>query len=323
MADKYIYAVARVRALEMSLFSQATIEQLIAMDTYKKAVQFIREKGWGDSDSSKLDEDEILNAETEKTWAAVSEMVDDMSVFDVIRMPDLFHNLKAAIKTVVAGDTPAKVFFDNAQINGEQMLAIVRDKAWDRLPEYMRECAVLAWETMVHAGDGQMCDAIIDRGTLKAIKAAAKKANDPLLRDYAETTVAVADIKIAVRAMKTGKNMDFMKRAMAECDTIDVSRLSAAAVSGMEEIQRYLADTQYAEGAEALASSASAFERWCDNRIIETIKPQKYNPFTVGPIVAYILARLNEIKTVRIILTCKLNQLPEDAIRERVREMYV
>ena len=168
-----------------------------------------------------------------------------------------------------------------------------------------------------------MCDAIIDRGTLNAIKAAAKKANDPLLRDYAETTVAVADIKIAVRAMKTRKNIDFMERAMAECDTIDVDRLSAAAVAGMEEIQRYLADTQYAEGADALASSASAFERWCDNRIIETIKPQKYNPFTVGPIVAYILARLNEIKTLRIILTCKLNQLPEDAIRERVREMYV
>ena len=94
-------------------------------------------------------------------------------------------------------------------------------------------------------------------------------------------------------------------------------------VAGMEEIERYLADTAYAGGAEALSESASAFERWCDNRIIETIKPQKYNPFTVGPIVAYILARLNEIKTVRIILTCKLNQLPEEAIRERVREMYV
>ena len=30
MADKYTYAVARIRALEMSLFSQAVIEQLIA-----------------------------------------------------------------------------------------------------------------------------------------------------------------------------------------------------------------------------------------------------------------------------------------------------
>ncbi len=323
MADKYIYAVARIRALEMTLMSQAVIEQLVATDSYKKAVQFIIEKGWGDSDKASMDENDILRAETDKTWAAVAEMVDDMSVFDVIRLPDLYHNLKAAIKTVVAGENPAHVFFDNAEIDGQKMLSIVSDKAWDRLPEHMRDCAREAWDCMAQAGDGQMCDAVIDRGTLLAIMQAAKKADDSLLRDYAETTVAVADIKIAVRSMKTGKNKDFMKRAMAECNTLDIDRLATAAVAGMEEIERYLADTAYAGGAEALSESASAFERWCDNRIIETIKPQKYNPFTVGPIVAYILARLNEIKTVRIILTCKLNQLPEEAIRERVREMYV
>lgn len=323
MADKYIYAVARIRALEMSLMSQAAIEQLVATDSYKKAVQFIIEKGWGDSDNASMDENDILRAETDKTWAAVAEMVNDMSVFDVIRLPDLYHNLKAAIKTVVAGETTAHVFFDNAEIDGQKMLSIVSDKAWDRLPEHMRDCAREAWDCMAQAGDGQMCDAVIDRGTLLAIMQAAKKADDRLLRDYAETTVAVADIKIAVRSMKTGKNKDFMKRAMAECNTLDIDRLATAAVAGMEEIERYLADTAYAGGAEALSESASAFERWCDNRIIETIKPQKYNPFTVGPIVAYILARLNEIKTVRIILTCKLNQLPEEAIRERVREMYV
>ena len=316
MADKYIYAVARIRALEMSLMSQAAIEQLVATDSYKKAVQFIIEKGWGDSDNASMDENDILRAETDKTWAAVAEMVNDMSVFDVIRLPDLYHNLKAAIKTVVAGETPAHVFFDNAEIDGQKMLSIVSDKAWDRLPEHMRDCAREAWDCMAQAGDGQMCDAVIDRGTLLAIMQAAKKADDSLLRDYAETTVAVADIKIAVRSMKTGKNKDFMKRAMAECNTLDIDRLATAAVAGMEEIERYLADTAYAGGAEALSESASAFERWCDNRIIETIKPQKYNPFTVGPIVAYILARLNEIKTVRIILTCKLNQLPEEAIRE-------
>ena len=47
--------------------------------------------------------------------------------------------------------------------------------------------------------------------------------------------------------------------------------------------------------------------------MIETIKPQKYNPFTAGPLVAYVLAKENEIKTVRIILTARLNGLEEEA----------
>ncbi len=38
----------------------------------------------------------------------------------------------------------------------------------------------------------------------------------------------------------------------------------------------------FAEGAEALAESPSAFERWCDNQIMETIRPQLYNSFSHG-----------------------------------------
>lgn len=323
MADKYIYAVARVRALEMSLFSQADIDRLIAADSYKKALGYIIEKGWGDSDTRAEDADSILGAELDKTWAAAKDMVSDMSVFDVIRLPEVFHNLKAAIKTVVAGAPPANVFYSGAQISGEQMLDIVKDKAWDRLPENMRECAGEAFDAMAQAHDGQLCDAVIDRASLLAVIEAAKRADDALLKAYAETTVAVADIKIAVRSARTGRSADFMRRAMAPCSTLDVSRLIAAAPSGVDSIQKYLEDTEYAQGAFTLSESASAFERWCDNRIIETIKPQRFNPFTVGPIAAYILARQNEIKTVRIILTCKLNGLSEESIRERVREMYV
>ena len=38
---------------------------------------------------------------------------------------------------------------------------------------------------------------------------------------------------------------------------------------------------------------------------------------------AYVLARENEIKTVRIILSGKASKLPDEKIRERIREMYV
>ena len=114
-----------------------------------------------------------------------------------------------------------------------------------------------------------------------------------------------------------------MRRAMEECQTLNVERLMRAALSGMPDVIKYLEETPYSGGATALSDSSSAFERWCDNRIIEAIRPQKYNSFTIGPLVAYVLARQNEIKTVRIILTGKLNHLPDDAIRERVREMYV
>ena len=49
--NQYTYAVARIRAKEVSLFSQATIEQLLACKDEKQCLQFLVEKGWGEADT--------------------------------------------------------------------------------------------------------------------------------------------------------------------------------------------------------------------------------------------------------------------------------
>lgn len=322
MTEQYTYAVARIRALEVSLFSNSTIDQLMACADYAQCLQFLEEKGWGNAETSGNAE-AILTREEEKIWEVVKELSIPMDTFDVLSYPKLFHNLKAAIKEVCTGKSGGHIYYEDVAVPGSTMLEIVKEKDFGKLPSNMQHAAQEAYEALLHTKDGQLCDVIIDRAALDAIYSAGQSAKDAIIRDYAESTVAVADIKIAVRSQKTAKTIDFMKRAMAECKTISVDQLSKAALGGMDSIREYLLGTAYAEGAEALADSPSAFERWCDNRIIQTISPQKYNAFTIGPVIAYVIARQNEIKTVRIILSGKLNELPDDSIRERVREMYV
>lgn len=319
---QYTYAVARIRALEVSLFSASTIEQLIACKDLESCLRFLQDKGWGGNDVP-MDADAILTREREKIWETIGEMHVDMDVFNVLSYTNWFHNLKAAVKEVCTGKSGANIFYEGTPIPKEEMLRIIREKDYKALPENMQAAAEEAVETLLHSGDGQLCDIIIDRATMEAIKEAGRQPQDDIIRDYAESTVAVANIKIAVRSSKTAKSLDFMKRAMAPCDSLNVDGLARAALAGMDSIIEYLSGNGYLEGALALKESPSAFERWCDNRIIQTIKPQKTNPFSIGPLVAYVIARENEIKTVRIILTCKQNGLSDDSIRERVREMYV
>ena len=244
-------------------------------------------------------------------------------MFDVISYADLFQNLKAAIKQAASERDVSDIFIPDTQISGEEMLDIIKKKEFGRLPGFMAGIVREAYETLLHTQDGQLCDIMVDKAALEAIYEAGKRSGEEIIRDYAESTVAVADIKIAVRSQKTAKSLEFMKRAMAECDSVNINALMRAAQNGMDAIEEYLESTAYKGGAKALKESASAFECWCDNRIVETIRPQLYNPFTIGPVVAYVLARENEIKTVRIILTGKQNDLPVESIRERVREMYV
>ena len=93
MSEQYTYAVARIRALEVSLFSDSTIDQLIACQSYDQALQFLEEKGWGDNESSG-DAEKILTREEEKTWEVVKDLSIGMEHFDVLSYPKLFHNLR-------------------------------------------------------------------------------------------------------------------------------------------------------------------------------------------------------------------------------------
>lgn len=84
---------------------------------------------------------------------------------------------------------------------------------------------------------------------------AGKASGDPLLAFYAEHTVATANIKTAVRCQKTGKSLAFIQRALAECDTLDVSLLAQTAVESFEAMIEYLGRTCYSGAAEALTQS--------------------------------------------------------------------
>ena len=320
MGENYVYEVARIRALETSLLKDTDIEQLISLGTYEQCIQFLEEKSWGNSDS-KGDGERILAAEEDKIWALIKEFKIDLRQFAVLSIPKLYHNLKAAVKAAVRRPKGISIYYDTNP-SGEEMRAAIQEGNYKLLPDDMQEVAKEAYESLVHTGDGQLCDIVIDRACMEAIYLAGHRSKIDIIKDYAESVVAVANIKIAVRAQMTGKSADFMKRAMSSCDSINTDALIKAAIAGKDEIAAYLATTPYRDGVDALKSSQSIFERWCDNRIIRAIKPQKYNAFTLGPIFAYVIARQNEIKTIRIVLTGKQNDLSEEAIRERVREMY-
>ena len=318
----YTYAVARIRVLETHLLSDHDIGTMILMNDDKAALSYLKDKGWGDPSCGE-DPEKIFGCEENKTWALMKELGVDFSIFQLLSYPNLYHNLKSGIKEICTSENHPEAFYRDEKFGRDAILSILREKDYGALPEHMRACASDAYETMLHTRDGQMCDIIVDRGCLDAMLQDGKEAREEILNDYAESFVSVTDIKIASRASATGKSVEFLHRALAPCQSFDVRQLSRAAFSGWDVLMDFLNNSGFSEAAEALKRSPSAFERWCDNRTIETIKPQKYQVCTVGPLIAYVLARKNEIKTARIVLTCKANGLSEEEIREKTREMYV
>lgn len=322
MAEKFIYAVACIRAKENYLFTKKDIDYLADCKTYDDCMRYLSDKGWG-AQGVDNDIESLLACETEKTWDTIADLTKNLEPFNVFRYANDFHNLKVAIKSIVTNTDPKPFLISGGTLDAMQVYNIVKERDFTSLPPHLAAVAEQAYLTLIQTYDGQLCDVMIDTHCLESVYDAGKHSHNEIIEAYAELTVASADIKTAVRCLKMNKPLEFIKQAIVKCDSIDTDALIDAATKSLEDIENVLSSTEYDKAMELLETSASAFEKWFDDKLMEKMRPQKWEPFTVGPLVAYIFARQTEIKAVRIILSGKLNNLDENVIKERLREMYV
>ncbi|MBQ0098861.1 MAG: V-type ATPase subunit [Oscillospiraceae bacterium] len=318
----YTYAVARIRSREGTLLSNADLETLINQKDVVSCIRFLSEKGFGDNAENTKPE-KLLKAEDEKTWQFVRELLPDLTTLDFFLMPNDFHNLKVAIKCITRNRKADDFLLDGGTVDAQFIYSCVEKRDYDSLPQHLSDVAQTAMKTLLQTSDGQLCDFIIDKACLESVYKCKEKNENEIIKLYCELFVASADIKIAVRCAKTGKSLDFILKYLVPCDSLNVEKLAKAAAKSVEDISEYLLETDYKTAVDALQSSMSAFEKWCDDYLTNAMKPQKWEPFSIGPIVAFVIARNNEIKAVRMILTAKTANIDTDVVRERLREMYV
>ncbi len=321
--DLFTSQVAQIRAKENTLLTDQALNNLQSLERYSECIQFLLDKGWGPT--PKNSPEELLTLERERMWEEVRKLCGDKALeqFKIFRFPADYHNLKVALKESYIQKQVPNVYKDGGTIEIETIRRCAMDNDFAALPIAMMRAATEAREVLFHTGDSQLCDVIIDKAALSAMYEAGKASDNKLLKDYAEFKCAAANINIAIRACKANKDTDFLNRAFVPCDSISVQKIVLATRNGLDSIYEYLETTQYQDAIGAIKESPAAFDRWCDNRMMKVIAPQKYNAFTISPIAAYLVAKENEMKSVRIILSGKLNDLPEEKIKERLRKSYV
>ena len=207
-------------------------------------------------------------------------------------------------------------------ISAQALEKMIEERSYEELPPHLSGIAKPALDVLLQTRDGQECDMMLDRAAMETVYEAGKRSDMFFLSEYIEKRAALMNIKIAVRCCLTQKPLSFIKRALGPCETLDTDALALAASRDLDAVYDVLMFTSYRDAVEVLKQSLSAFETWSDNQLMAFTKSQKSNPFTLAPLIAYMLAVETEMKVVRLILTGKLNHLEEQVIRERMRELY-
>lgn len=319
---EYTFAVARIRANETHFIGKNEMEQLLLAPDLRAALQLLADQGW-ETQGALEDPNEMLREQAARMWSLLTEVAPDVGELSFLTAKNDFHNLKAALKSLVSDQSPEPYWMHPNSVPVKLIWETVSNRSFSRLPTRMQQPGRLAYELLVRASDGQRADALLDRAALETAKGRAEETGSKFAIRLAELMCVTSDLKIALRAVHTGRDERFLQDALCECETLRKSALIAAAGRGVQELTQYLSETAYAACVPVFEKSFASFEKWCDDLLMQQLDEARRVSFGLAPLIAYYVARDAEIKNIRILLSCKRLGLPADQIRERMREAYV
>lgn len=318
---RFADAVAAVRTAENELLSHSDMERMIDAASTAEIADILASRG-RNAPRSHEELLRVIDGELESVWNFLTELTGGGEL-ELLLYRNNFHNLKAALKALIANTEPQRLFIRPTTLNLGELPKIIASKNYEELPAYMREAAADAYDILTRTLDGQLADILLDTAALNAMQTDSEKSDSELLRQYSQLLAAFSDIKTAYRCSLMEKSADFMRMALCGCRELDKEALIRASANGTESLFALLESSPFAEAAEELRQSPALFEKHCDNKLLELTESAAMKSFGIDPVAAYYLSKETEIRNIRIILICKNCGASKETITERMRALYV
>ena len=324
----YLFLSAYLRAQENSLLTEARMDRMLDAPTVEDAARILTECGYGELNAVNVDTvARMLDEERDRVFADLNSFARDPRMLDIFKIKYDYHNAKTLLKSEAMGEKPDRLLVDAGRLPGKVLARAVAESDYDAVPQTLAEAIPEARELLSRTKDPQQVDFLLDQAYFHEMAALAEDCRSDFLKGYVELLVDAANLRSAVRVLRMGKDRDFLKTVLFEGGTIELSLLSAVA-DGKSSLTDLYAHTPLEEAAElgkavSHGGALTAFEKACDNALLDNISEAKQIPFGEQPLIAYLAARDSEQTAIRIILTGRLAGLPTDVIRERLRDAYV
>lgn len=327
----YLFASAYIKSKEKYLLSKERIEKMLGSKTPDDALRVLYELNYG-SDSEKVsatDFEILLSHELEKTYSTITSLAPEQKYFAVFLYPNDYHNVKTLLKAEFLGISADELLINAGTIPLNQLHNLVLNRNYFHMSEAM---SAGIQEVMAEYGtthDPQVIDTILDKACYRDINTEISKLKNAFIQGYFILKIDGINLKSFVRSKEMNKPQSFFAKVYIEGGNVP----EKVFLSGYDEALEQFADRLVIYGLQELllesiaitnvASKFTSLEKLCDNLLMNYVREAKYISFGIQPLVSYMVAKENEIKTVRIIMTGKMANIPSELIRERISNTYV
>lgn len=328
---RYAYAVARIRALEKRLLDKGAIDRIIEARSPDDAFKAVIAYGYGGSGyemTGLSGYEKILGEEIKKTHGLIKEIAPEPGLFDIFFLANDYHNIKVLLKAEFTGGDGEDALLGGGTIPEVKLKNIIRDRDMSGLHPVMRDAVFEALDMFNRTKDPQKIDIVLDIASFAHMKKLALDSGNSFLTGLTDALTDLINIKTFLRVKRLSGSRDFLQRSLLPGGTMDRGIFLENLEEPLDKLMGILSYKPYSQlvkGVEDYKNTGNLtlLERLSDNYIISYIKEAHFTPFGIEPLVGYLFAKEYEIKNLRIVMVGKMNGIPGDVIKERLRDTYV
>lgn len=320
----YMYASARIRAMETALIGEEQLARLCEATDSGEILAALSET----ETSSEGSREDLIRDRMRRGYAELDAMGGSLAV-SFLRYPHDCNNLKALIKCFATGADPEELLSEGL---GFLSLTVIReafaDKRYDSFPPHMAAAAPEAERVFAESGNPQAVDLMMDRACFADMLDAAKASGMDYAVRLVQARIDLVNLLTTLRLCRMNLRAaaePLLRDALLFGGALDHDLLIDTLSSGEDFLAERLAYTPYSALCSYLNTETSlgTVERACDNLRMEIAKEAKFFPFGAELMIGYVIALEYEAMNLRILLAGKDASLPPDVIRERLRKSYV
>lgn len=328
----FTQALSRIWVLETKLLDKSKIERMLDAKTADDALKILNETEYANVMSTvkrAADYEEVLSAELKRVYNLMYELCPVKSVVELMSVKYNYHNLKVILKGKFLKKDLSYMFIDLGNEDLHEIRRMIDTGNYNDLKEKYRVAVEAVVADFELTKDPQRIDIIIDRYMFENLVGIKNELNYPFIDKLVNVLIDSTNVKTLLRIKRQNKGRDFASEVMISGGAIDRDNLVALINESPENIIARLQSTIYSDmikkGIEAYIAtdSANLLEKLSDNYVMALMKDSKLVTFGPERILSYIYAKETEIKIIRIIMVGKLNNIAEEVIRERLRDIYV
>lgn len=324
----FAHSIARIKAMENKLVSRAKLDSLIDAKDFEDAVKMLQDTLYGEYVNSNSYETGLRLA-LEELYRLMYEIIPVKRVVDVLAVRYDGHNIKSILKGKLSGIDTFGILINAGTLSVDNIKEAILTEEFKDVPEALVKIVKEANSTFIGSSDPQDIDLVIDKGIFKYALEIAKESGYEYLTEYVMLQIDISNIKTFIRVKAQERSIEFLDKVFIEGGNLEYQRFAGFINETIERFADKLSYSKFSKWsdqgiAEYIRNGdLGGLDRFGDNYIIEHIKKAKFISLGTEPIIAYIIARENEIRAIRIILTGKKSNVHPDKIRERMRDVYV